>query len=89
MLIQAAFTLIALVTEFGLPEIGSRWFSPIERAFGRLARRKRLSVALAGDTAFFLRLAILPFCPIPLPFVQDDFSFLLAAKSHVRNVDAF
>ena len=28
-----------------------------------------------------LRLAILPFCPIPLPFVPDDFSFLLAADT--------
>jgi hypothetical protein len=95
-LIEPAFTLIALITAFGLPKIGSRWFSLIERAFGRLACRKRLSVAIVGTTAFFLRLAILPFCSIPLSFVQDDFQ-LSACGQHLRrgkarqshNVDAF
>ncbi|MGB7267059.1 MAG: hypothetical protein WBC92_16205 [Terracidiphilus sp.] len=34
-----------------------------------------------GLTAILLRLAILPFYPIPLPFAPDDFSFLLAADT--------
>src|ERR1700723_1591377 len=73
MLIEAACTAIVIGTAFALPRIGSTWFSAIERSFTRLARRKRLSVALIGAAAFLLRLAILPLCPIPLPFVQDDF----------------
>ena len=81
MLIEAACTAIAIGTAFALPRIGSTWFSAIERSFARLARRKRLSVALIGAAAFLLRLAILPVCPIPLPFVQDDFSFLLAGNT--------
>ncbi len=36
---------------------------------------------LVGLATLFLRLAILPFYPIPLPFVPDDFSFLLAADT--------
>ena len=32
-------------------------------------------------TAILLRLAILPVCPVPNPFVPDDFSFLLAADT--------
>jgi hypothetical protein len=81
MLIETAFTAIAIAVAFALPRIGSPWFASLERTFARIARRKALSVALAAAAAFFLRLAILPLCPIPLPFVQDDFSFLLAANT--------
>jgi hypothetical protein len=34
-----------------------------------------------GAAALLLRLSVLPFCPIPEPFVPDDFSFLLAADT--------
>jgi hypothetical protein len=81
LLIEAAFTAIAFAVSFALPRVGSPWFSSIERSFSRIARKKGLSVALVAAAAFFLRLAILPLCPIPLPFVQDDFSFLLAANT--------
>jgi hypothetical protein len=81
MLIEAAFTAIAILVAFALPRIGYSWFSSIEKNFSRIARRKALSVVLVGAAAFLLRLAILPLCPIPLPFVQDDFSFLLAANT--------
>src|SRR5271166_3511308 len=81
MLIEAASTAIAVAVAFALPRMGSSWFGSIERNFNRIARRKTLSVVLVGVAAFILRLAILPFCPIPLPFVQDDFSFLLAGNT--------
>jgi len=81
MLIEAAFTAVAVAVAFALPRMGSSWFSSIEKIFNRIARRKTLSVVLVGASAFFLRLAILPFCPIPLPFVQDDFSFLLSGDT--------
>ena len=66
---------------FALPRVGSSWFSRVEKTFSRIARKKILSVVLVGTSAFLLRLAILSICPIPLPFVQDDFSFLLAANT--------
>jgi hypothetical protein len=81
MLIEGALTAIAVAVAFALPRIGSGWFSAIEISFRKIASRKGLSVALIGASAFLLRLAILPICPIPLPFVQDDFSFLLAANT--------
>jgi hypothetical protein len=80
-LIEGCLTAIAFAVAFCWPRLGSSIFPKIERAFGKLARRKELSVALVGLTAFLLRLAILPLSPIPKPFVQDDFSFLLAADT--------
>ena len=80
-LIEGSLTGIAIGFAFAFPKLGSSFFLQIEHTFGRLARRKSLSVAVVGASAFLLRLAILPFCPIPRPFVPDDFSFLLAADT--------
>ena len=89
MLIEGGLTVIAFAAAFALPRIGASWFARIEKSFANLARKKRLSVFLAGASAFLIRLAILPICPIPLPFVQDDFSFLLAANTFAAGHLAF
>jgi hypothetical protein len=80
-LIEGCLTAIIIAVAFCWPRLGFAWFSRIERAFGCLARRKSLSVLVVGFTALFLRLAILPLSPIPKPFMQNDFSFLLAADT--------
>jgi hypothetical protein len=79
--IEFALTLVAIAASFCWPKLASSYFSRIERAFGRLARRQGLAVTVVGAAALLLRLAILPLCPIPLPFVPDDFSFLLASDT--------
>jgi len=79
--IECALTVVAIAAAFCWPRLGSSYFSRIERAFRRLARKQGLAVAVVGFTALLLRLAILPLCPIPLPFVPDDFSFLLASDT--------
>jgi hypothetical protein len=81
LVIEFGLSAIAFLLAFCLPRLGSHWFTRIEQAFGRLARKRGLSIAVTGLSAFLFRLALLPFCPIPLPFVQDDFSFLLAANT--------
>jgi hypothetical protein len=80
-IIEGGLTVIAIAAAFCWPRLGSGYFSRIERGFGRLARKQGLAVAVVGVTAFLLRLATLPLCPIPLPFVPDDFSFLLASDT--------
>jgi hypothetical protein len=79
--IEGSLTVIAIGVAFAFPRLGFAWFARIERAFGKLARRRGWAVVSVGLSAFLLRLAILPLCPIPLPFVPDDFSFLLAADT--------
>jgi len=52
-----------------------------ERAFSRLAPRRKLSVFLTGVLALALRAAILPLVPIPEPGVHDEFSYLLGGET--------
>jgi hypothetical protein len=79
--IEFGLTLIAVALAFVSPRLGSPFFVRIERALGRLARRRGLAVAVVGITELLLRLALLPLCPIPKPFIPDDFSFLLAGDT--------
>jgi len=83
-LIEFGLTAIAVALAFAWPSIGAPAFARVERGFAALARRRTLAVCVTGATALALRLAILPFCPIPLPFVPDDFSFLLAADTFLH-----
>jgi hypothetical protein len=79
--VEFVLTLVAIMAAFAWPRLGDKWFSGIERSFAALAQKRVLAVVAIGASAFLLRLAILPIFPIPLPFVPDDFSFLLAADT--------
>lgn len=81
MMIEGGLTVVAIAVAFCWPRLGSSYFNRVERAFARLARKQGLAVAVVGITGLLLRLAILPLCPIPLPFVPNDFSFLLASDT--------
>ena len=81
LLIDGSLVLLACAATFAWPRMGTSWFARIERLFMRLARRKHLAVTTVGLTALLLRLALLPLFPIPLPFLPDDFSLLLASDT--------
>ena len=83
-LLELSFTAFAIVVSFGWPAIGDGVFARIERTFARLARKKMLSALSVGLSVVVLRLAFLPIYSIPLPFVPDDFSFLLAADTFLH-----
>jgi hypothetical protein len=79
--IEAGLSVLALVLALTVPNLGSHWFEAIERSFGRLARRRGLSVLVVGLTALALRAALLPILPIPQPLIQDEFAYLLGADT--------
>ena len=81
LLIEAGLTAIALAAALCWPRLGAELFRRIEVAFLKLARRKALAVITVGVAMLFLRVALLPLFPPPLPASTDDFSFLLAADT--------
>jgi hypothetical protein len=56
-------------------------FRAISRAFSRLARRKTLSIILAGASVLAIRVAVIPLLGVPQPQWHDEYSFLLAADT--------
>lgn len=78
---EALFVAFAVFLALVYPELGARWFTRCERALSAVARRKSLSVLLCGFSALAVRAALLPWLPIPQPFINDEFSFLLASDT--------
>jgi hypothetical protein len=72
---------VALLLALTYPQLGAKAFQALERALGALARRRTMSVLVCGLTALAVRVALLPILPIPQPYINDEFSFLLAADT--------
>jgi hypothetical protein len=81
LILECGMTALGAASAFALPRLGSGWFRRMERRFAKLAQKQGLVVVGVGLSVMVLRLAILPLFPVPLPFVPDDFSFLLASDT--------
>jgi hypothetical protein len=81
LVVDAGVSLIGFATAACWPRLGATRLSHPTRWFGRLARRRSLSILSVGATALLIRLAILPLSPVPQPFIHDEFANLLAADT--------
>ena len=78
---EALLVSLALLLALVCPQLAARWFQRAELALAAVARRRTLSILLCGFSALAMRVALLPWLPIPKPFINDEFSFLLAGDT--------
>lgn len=76
--IETGLTVLALVLAFTVPSLSSCWFEAVERTFGKLARRRGLSVVAVGLTALALRAARLTPGHVRKGTLGDGFRFGIA-----------
>jgi len=81
MWIEAGLSLVLVLMAFVGPRWGASWFDSVERRFCALANRQRIAVIVVGLAALALRAAALPVLPEPQAYINDEFSFLLAADT--------
>lgn len=78
---EGLMVLAALFLSCRADHTNSSGFDRLENFFRRLAHRRRASLFVVGASALALRAILIPVLHIPLPKWNDEFSYLLAAKT--------
>jgi hypothetical protein len=82
--LQSALEVIALIgllTALLAPRFGAHWFRSVEITGRKLIRHRWRAVLVAAAVPMIIRFAMLPIFSTPLPYVHDEFSYLLMADT--------
>ena len=72
---------ILVAVAFLAPQNGIAWFGRIERAFARLSRNPTRTVVAIGLVSLLVVVSLTGIAGVPVPKVDDEFSYLLAADT--------
>ena len=78
---EAAATVIMLTVALAMPRRGTTWLRAAERLLARGARRRGLAVGLVVLLAFGGSAAVALLGRLPVPEINDEFSYLLAGDT--------
>jgi hypothetical protein len=72
---------ILIASAFLVPHKGIAWFSKIEHFLARLGRHKTKTILAIGLLSLLVVVGLTAIASIPIPKVDDEFSYLLAADT--------
>lgn len=76
-----SIAIILLCLAYLCPRLGSRLFRAMEHLSGRIIRQRALAITLVGVLTFALAASMSLLIRFPIPWIADEFSYLLAADT--------